>query len=171
MHVSLIAAVGKNRELGLDNKLLWDIKEDMNWFRQKTKNKAVIMGRKTYESIGRRLKGRMNIVLTRNTDYNPHPDVFVRHDLAEIFYEFRNETEIMVIGGEEIYRLLLPFANRIYLTKIEKEFEADAFFPWFDPRLWTRYFHQEGTEDVGFNYSFNVYKKMLKLEGENNYGS
>ena len=82
MHISLIAAIGKNNEIGLGNKLLWDIKEDMNWFRKHTKNKVVVMGRKTYESIGKPLKGRVNVVLTRNSDYNPHPDVLVRKDIS-----------------------------------------------------------------------------------------
>ncbi|WZK93531.1 dihydrofolate reductase [Bacillus phage BvP] len=162
MYVSLIAAVGKNRELGLNNKLLWDIKEDMNWFRQKTKNKVVIMGRKTYESIGKPLKGRINVVLTRNKNFKPHPDVLVRNDLAAVFYEMRNELEVVGIGGAEIYRLLLPFANRMYLTHVDEEFEADSYFPEFDTEIWTRFFHQEGADKSVFNYSFNVYKKMLK---------
>ncbi|WP_145475512.1 dihydrofolate reductase, partial [Staphylococcus hominis] len=104
MHISLIAAIGQNNEIGLDNKLLWNIKEDMNWFRKHTKHKVVVMGRKTYESIGKPLKGRVNVVLTRNPDYNPHPDVLVRKDISEITFEFRNELEVMVIGGETIYK-------------------------------------------------------------------
>ncbi|QZA70023.1 dihydrofolate reductase [Bacillus phage 043JT007] len=167
MHVALIAAIGLNREIGAGNKLLWHIKEDMNWFRQKTKNKVVVMGRKTYESIGKPLKGRVNVVLTRNKEYDPHPDVFVRHNLEDIFFEFRNELEIMVIGGETIYNQFLPYANRIYLTQVEKTYEeADAFFPEFDRSIWNRYFYQDGSEDIGIKYNFSVYKKMLKLEGE-----
>jgi dihydrofolate reductase len=168
LHVALIAAMGKNGEIGCDNKLLWNIKEDMNWFRRHTMNKVVVMGRKTYESIGRPLKGRLNVVLTRDTDYDPHPDVLVRYDLAQVFFEFRNELELMVIGGETIYRQCLPFANRLYLTEVDKEFDADAFFPEYDKTTWTQYFEQEGTEDVGFNYSFKVYKKRLIIEGMKN---
>lgn len=148
MHISLIAAIGKNNEIGLDNKLLWDIKEDMNWFRKHTKNKVVVMGRKTYESIGKPLKGRVNVVLTRNSDYNPHPDVLVRKDISEITFEFRNELEVMVIGGETIYKQFMPFANRLYITHVNHEFKADSFFPDFDTEdVWTRYFYQEGSEN------------------------
>lgn len=168
MHVAMIAAIGKNGELGLDNKLLWDIKEDMDWFKTHTRNKIVVMGRKTYESIGKPLKGRINVVLTRDRDYDPHPDVLVRYGLAEVLFEFRYETELMVIGGESIYRQFLPFANRLYLTEIHQEFEADAYFPEFDKEQWSRYFFLEGTEDVGFYYDFNVYKKKLIIEGMKN---
>lgn len=169
MHVAMIAAIGKNGEIGCDNQLLWAIKEDMRWFRTQTAKKVVVMGRKTYESIGKPLKGRINVVLTRDTDYDPHPDVFVRYDLAQIFFEFRNELEVMIIGGETIYRQCLPFANRLYLTEVDKEFtKADAFFPEFDKAQWKRFFHLEGSEDVGFSYSFNVYKKKLILEGMKN---
>ncbi|MGE4657264.1 dihydrofolate reductase, partial [Bifidobacterium longum subsp. suis] len=129
MHISLIAAIGQNNEIGLDNKLLWNIKEDMDWFRKHTKHKVVVMGRKTYESIGKPLKGRVNVVLTRNPNYNPHPDVLVRKDISEITFEFRNELEVMVIGGETIYKQFMPFANRLYITHVNHEFKADSFFP------------------------------------------
>lgn len=168
MHVAMIAAIGKRGELGLDNKLLWHIKEDFNWFKKHTKNKTIVMGRKTFESIGKPLKGRLNVVLTRDPNYNPHPDVLVRTDIAQIFYEFRYDTELMIIGGETIYREFLPYTNRLYLTEIDKKFEADAFFPEFDKEPWDRYFQLKGSEDVGFEYSFNVYKKKLILEGWKN---
>ncbi|AIW03372.1 dihyrdofolate reductase [Bacillus phage Mater] len=168
MHVSLIAAIDKRRGIGRDNQLLWHIKEDFDWFKNHTRNKTVVMGRKTYESIGKPLKGRLNVVLTRDTDYDPHPDVLVRNDLAQIFFEFRHETELMIIGGETIYTQCLPYANRLYLTEIDKEFNADAFFPEFSLDQWNRFFHAKGSDDVGFNYSFNVYKKKLNLEGMKN---
>ena len=161
MHVSLIAAIGANRELGKDNKLLWHIKGDFNWFKQHTKGKVVIMGRNTYESIGKPLPKRLNVVLTSDPDYNPHPDVVVRNSLYKVFVEYRNELELMVIGGEALYKQCLPIANRIYLTEIDKAFDADTYFPDFDTELWDRFFHQKGTEDSDFNYSFNVYKKKL----------
>lgn len=168
MHIAMIAAIGKRNEIGLDNKLLWDIKEDMDWFKAKTKNKVIIMGRKTYESIGKPLKGRINVVLTRDRDYNPHPDVLIRYDIFSILMEFRNELELMVIGGENVYRQFLPHANRLYLTEVNQEFDADAYFPEFDREQWSRYFSVEGTEDVGFYYDFNVYKKKLIIEGMKN---
>lgn len=168
MYVSMIAAIGKNGEIGCDNKLLWSIKEDMKWFRQKTDKKVIVMGRKTYESIGKPLKGRINVVLTRDRDYDPHPDIIVRCDLAEIFFEFRNEVELMIIGGETLYKHCLPFASRLYLTEVDKEFDADAYFPEFEKDHWTRYFQLEGSENVGFSYCFSVYKKRLIIEGMKN---
>jgi dihydrofolate reductase len=166
LHISLIAAIGQNNEIGLDNKLLWNIKEDMDWFRKHTKHKVVVMGRKTYESIGKPLKGRVNVVLTRNPNYNPHPDVLVRKDISEITFEFRNELEVMVIGGETIYKQFMPFANRLYITHVNHEFKADSFFPDFDTEdVWTRYFYQEGSENSEYDYSFSVYKRKLNIEG------
>lgn len=159
MIISMIAAIGKNRELGKNNKLLWSIKEDMQWFRAHTMNKPVVMGRKTYESIGKPLKNRLNIVLTRDMSFNPDPNVLVAHDIGNVLYHVKDEKEVMIIGGAEIYKQFLPFTNRMYLTEIDKEFEADTFFPEFDKSKWGHYFHKEGSEDVGFNYSFNVYKK------------
>ncbi|AIW03415.1 dihydrofolate reductase [Bacillus phage Moonbeam] len=162
MHVSLIAAMGKNGELGKDNKLLWHIKEDFNWFKKHTKNRVVVMGRKTYESLPNGpLPKRLNVVVTSDPDYSPHPDVVVMNSLYKVFVEFRHEIEIMVIGGATLYEQCLPLANRIYLTEIDKAFDADTYFPEFDTELWDRFFHQEGVEDVGFKYSFNVYKKKL----------
>lgn len=161
MHVSLIAAMSKNRGIGKDNKLLWHIKEDFNWFKKHTLGKVIVMGRNTYTSIGTPLPKRLNIVLTKDKNFNPHPDVIVMSSLEEVFIEYRNELEIMIIGGATLYEQCLSLANRIYLTEIDKTFDADTYFPQFDTELWNRYFHLEGSEDVGFNYSFNVYKKKL----------
>lgn len=163
MHISLIASVDKNYGIGKDNKLLQHISEDFTWFKKHTKNRVVVMGRATYESLPKKpLPKRLNVVLTRDTTYNPHPDVQVYHDIASVIHEFRHEPELMVIGGASIYEQFLPHTNRIYLTELDKEFEADSFFPTFDKKEFIRYFHLKGEEEVGFDYSFNVYKKMLK---------
>lgn len=164
MYISLIAAIGKRGELGNDNKLNWHLPEDFKWFKRHTKNKTVVMGRKTYESIGKPLGGRLNVVITTDKNYDPHPDVLVRNSLADVLYEFRNEVELMIIGGESIYKQCLPYANRLYLTEIDQTFEADAFFPEIDKENWSRFFHQSG-KDKGYSYSFNVYKKKLNFEG------
>jgi len=151
----------KNRGIGKDNKLLWHIKEDFNWFKKHTLGKVIVMGRNTYNSIGTPLPKRLNVVLTKDKNFKPHPDVIVMNSLEEVFIEFRHELEIMIIGGATLYEQCLPLANRIYLTEIDKAFDADTHFPTFDTELWNRYFHLEGTEEVGFKYSFNVYKKKL----------
>ena len=156
----MIAAIGKNGELGYNNKLLWRIKEDFNWFKEKTKNKVVVMGRNTYESIGKPLKGRTNVLLTSKEHYNPHPDVIVRNTIGDVLTAFYEEPQIMIIGGEKVYKQFLPLANTLYLTEIDKAFKADTFFPDYDESDWVKIFYAEGKEDVGFDYSFNIYKRL-----------
>ena len=129
--INIIAAVGKNLELGLDNKLIWNIPEDLQYFKQMTTNKTVVMGRKTYESIGRPLPNRNNVVLTRkdikidgiNTIKN-YEEVLSMND------------EVFIIGGESIYELFLPYADNLYLTEIDGSHEADTYFPYFDKELY-----------------------------------
>lgn len=162
MDISLIAAVGKNREIGYKNKLLWHIKEDFQWFKHKTYSKPVVMGRSTYESIGKPLKGRINVVLSRDKDFKPDPMVLVLSSIEEVFYTFRNYNEVMIIGGEQVYKQFFPYAKRLYLTEIDKEFEADTFFPDYSLDDWLQCFSKKGKEDVGFDYFFKVYKKKLK---------
>lgn len=163
MEVSLMAALGKNGEIGYQNKLLWHIKEDFKWFQQQTYNRPVIMGRATYESIGKPLKHRVNVVLSRDPNFKPDPSVLVLPDIADVFYEFRNYPHLMVIGGANVYNQFFKYASRLYLTEVDREFkEADTFFPYFKKDDWLECFSADGTEDVGFNYKFKVYKKKLK---------
>lgn len=165
MILSMIAAVDKNMGIGNENKLLFNIKEDLEWFKQHTHGKPIIMGRSTFESIGKPLKKRINVVLSRNYLFNPGSDVLVRHSVSDILNEFRNELEVVVIGGETIYRQFLPYADRLYITEIDKEKQADTFFPKFNKNEWIKRFSKRGTDDTGFSYSFNVYKKSNKGEG------
>jgi len=158
--ISLIVAMGKNREIGKDNKLLWNIKEDMQWFKTHTMHKPVIMGRCTYESIGRPLPDRLNIVLSRNRNYQPHEDVIVRHCVGDIIREFGAEPELMVIGGAMVYEQFLPYATRLYLTEIDQEYEADAYFPDIDLTDWDRFFHREGVGDAEVKYKFSIYRRI-----------
>lgn len=162
MEISLICCMGANREIGLNNKLLWHIGEDFRWFKNLTYNKPVIMGRATYESIGRPLPGRINVVLSRDKTFTPDPSVIVLPDIIHVMHAFRNYTEIMIIGGASIYRQFLPYADRLYLTEIDKSFEADTFFPEFPKEEYRECFSREGIEDVGFEYCFKVYRKKLK---------
>lgn len=162
MDISLIAAIDKNNGIGYENELLFKIKEDFKWFIFHTKSKPVVMGRTTYESIGSPLKGRLNIVLSKDPDYNPHPDVRVYSDIAGVLADLRNEKEIMIIGGSSVYEQFFPYANRLYITKFKKTFKADTFFPKIEKEDWLRCYKREGIEDVGFDYTFNVYKKKLK---------
>lgn len=132
--INLVVATDRNGVIGKDNKLPWGyIKEDMWRFRKITKGKIVVMGRKTFESIGKPLKDRVNIVLTRNV---PDTKVCIEEDYTLIFMndaekvrQLANYQDVYVIGGEEIYRIFLPYAEMIYLTEVQATFEGDAYFP------------------------------------------
>ena len=133
--MNLIVAVDKNWAIGKDNKLLVSIPQDMKFFRETTMGKVVVMGRKTLESFpgGQPLKKRTNIVLTRDKNYKVK-DAIVVHGVEELLEELKNydEKEIYVIGGESIYRALLPYCKVAHVTKIDHAYEADTYFPNLD---------------------------------------
>ena len=133
--MNLIVAVDKNWAIGKDNKLLVSIPQDMKFFRETTTGKVVVMGRKTLESFpgGQPLKKRTNIVLTRDKNYQVKDAVIV-HSVDELLEELKNydEKEIYVIGGESIYRALLPYCKVAHVTKIDHAYEADTYFPNLD---------------------------------------
>lgn len=131
--VSLIAAIGgENRVIGKDGKIPWRIKEDVEYFKQTTIGHVVIMGRKTFEAIGKPLPKRTNIVITRNIDFT-HDGVITAYsfeDALEKAKEWKsNKREIFIIGGAQIYKEALPYAHKLYLTLIDGIFEGDTFFP------------------------------------------
>jgi dihydrofolate reductase len=130
MILSLIGAMGKNNELGKDNELLFSLPKDMKHFKEITTGHTVLMGRKTFESIGRPLPNRRNIVITRDASYSAD-GIEVVHSLDEALEEFKTtDQEIFVIGGGEMYMQALPFADKLYLTFVETSVEnADTFFP------------------------------------------
>jgi dihydrofolate reductase len=128
--LALIAARARNGVIGLDNRMPWHLPEDLAYFKRVTLGKPVVMGRKTFESIGRPLPGRLNIVVTRNPDWQA-AGVQVAHslDAALALAAAAAPEEIMLIGGAELYRQALPQADVLYLTEIDAEFAGDAFFP------------------------------------------
>lgn len=132
MKISIIAAIGLNRELGKDNKLLWHIPEDFKRFKKITAGHPVIMGRKTFESIGHPLPNRLNMVVTRKKNYQAPPKVVVFNSLEKALKTAKKQktAEVFIIGGASIYAQAIKFANKLYLTLVEKEFpQADTFFP------------------------------------------
>jgi len=134
--VSLIAALSRNQVIGIENRLPWHIPADLKFFKRTTLGKPVIMGRKTYESIGKPLPGRLNLVVTRDRTYQP-AGVTVVYSLEEAIAQGRaRSAEVMVIGGAEIYRQALPMADNLYLTEVDLEIEGDAYFPAFDKKIW-----------------------------------
>lgn len=166
MILSQIAAMAKNRVIGGDNRLLWHIPEDLKFFKEKTKGHIMIMGRKTFESLGKPLPGRMHIVITRNRDFKyEHPMVRVVGDVEGAVREARSLTEefgeeVFIVGGGEIYKQTLSIASRIYLTVVDCDFVGDASFPEFDEKL----FHlaearSSQVDDGSLRYEFRTYIK------------
>ena len=161
MSFSLIACVGKNLELGRENNLIFHIKDDMKFFRATTLNHAVLMGYKTFLSIGRPLKNRQNFVLSRHDRSFP-PEIVQVRDLSRFISEnSRTPEEIFVIGGATVYQQLLPFAKTLYLTEVSAEDKtADAFFPSFDPEKFEKTTLRSATDpDSNLKYSIAKYTR------------
>jgi dihydrofolate reductase len=133
--VSLIVAMAQNGVIGRDNALPWRLPEDLRRFKAATLGKPILMGRKTFQSIGRALPGRLNLVLTRDRDWSA-PGAVVVHSMEAALSAAAGAEELVVIGGAEIYRLVMPFARRIYLTHVHADVPGDTYFPAFDPTQW-----------------------------------
>lgn len=161
----LIAAVAKNGVIGKDNALPWHLPEDLKHFKALTTGHAVIMGRKTWESLPERfrpLPGRLNIVVTRNADYAA-PGATVVHSLEEAQKVSAGGTasiSIFVIGGAELYVHALPLAQRLELTEIDVEVEGDANFPAFDRSEWREVAREQGESATGLAYAFVRYERV-----------
>jgi len=153
MKVSIIVAATVQWVIGKDNALPWHIPEDFRWFRKHTRGHPVIMGRKTYESMGRLLPDRENVILTRRNDYRVK-GAKIFHSLVEAIHSYRdrNEPEIFIIGGARVFREAIPFADRIYLTVIEKLFEGDVFFPSFSTEKYHTVLKEPHTGDIPFTF-------------------
>jgi len=155
MKVSMVAALGKNLELGKNNKLIWRIPSDLARFREITRGHPVIMGRKTFESIGRLLPDRTNIIVTRDPDYKVEGAI-VSNSIEEAIDKSKTEpgsNEIFIIGGAQIYSSAIQYANKLYLTKINaEEPSADAFFP--DYSEFKKVVYREAREEDGMEYEF-----------------
>ncbi len=126
--INMIAVIGKNRELGCDNKLLWNLPEDMKRFKELTTGHTIVMGRKTFESIGKPLPNRTNIIITRDKNFTKKGCKII-YSPEDIISENNKLENIFIIGGGEIYKLFLPYAEKLYLTIVEDGPKADTFFP------------------------------------------
>jgi dihydrofolate reductase len=159
MRIAIIAALGSNRVIGRDNAMPWRLPEDLRRFKRLTMGHDLVMGRRTYESIGRPLPGRRTIVVSRQPGYRREGVVAVASIEAAI--EAAQGDEVFIAGGADIYAQTLSRADRLYLTLIDQAFEGDAWFPAFDPAGW-RVVEQEEHEpdaDHGFPYRFLVYDR------------
>ncbi len=156
MKISIIAAVGKNLELGYKNKLIWNLKDDLKYFKKVTDGKTVVMGKNTFYSIGKPLPNRKNIVLSKSEDIKE--DVETIKDYKKVLD--LTDNEIFIIGGSEIYKIFLPFADNLYLTEIENSFpKADCYFPKFDKDLYYKTIIKENEEN-NIKYSYVLYRKI-----------
>ena len=147
--IAYVVAMDENRVIGRDNDLPWRLPDDMRWFREKTMGKPCIMGRKTYDSLPERfrpLPGRRNIVVTRNSDYQA-PGAVVVHSIDEALQAAADSEEVIIVGGGDLFRRLMPEVDRLYLTQVRGAVEGDVFFPPFDLSQWREQFRQEHPAD------------------------
>ncbi len=160
--LSIIVAIANNNVIGKDNKLIWHLPDDLKRFKSLTTGKTIIMGRKTFESLGRVLPNRKHIVLTRNSDFKvDNAMVEVVNDISEIEEYVNSQDECFVIGGASIYKELLPYAKKMYITKIDEDFEGDSFFPEFDEKDWKVVDVEMGIfdEQNPYNYEYITYER------------
>jgi dihydrofolate reductase len=159
--ISLIAAMSTNRVIGKNNQLPWNLPEDLKWFMEKTNNCPIIMGRKTHESIGRALKNRDNIIITRNTNYKPISNsIFVYNDLHEAINKHMQENkEIFIIGGQELFEQAIKDADKMYLTIIDAFVAGDTYFPKLNDDEWSKVYTKNGNDITKYNYTFNIYER------------
>lgn len=153
--ITLIAALSRNRVIGRDGALPWRLPEDSRHFRRTTLGKPVIMGRGNCDSIGKPLDQRLNIVLTRQTDFAAEGFTVV-HTVEEALEAAKGNDEIMIIGGEDIYALFLPLADRMILTFVDEEVEGDRFFPAYDPAEWREIDSHDVPADERHAHAFRV---------------
>lgn len=156
--LSVIAAVARNRVIGLDNALPWRLPEDLQHFRGLTMGHHIIMGRKTFESLGRLLPGRTSVIVSRQPEYKV-PGAKMASSLREAVAACDGDEEVFVIGGAELYRQALPLADRLYLTEIHAEFQGDAFFPEFDRAVWRESARERHVGANGLAFSFVTYQR------------
>lgn len=155
MSLSIIVALSENHVIGSGNQLPWKLSADLKRVKALTMGHHLIMGRKTYESIGRPLPGRTNVIITRNTTYAPEGCVVV-NSLSEALSIAKDDSEVFVFGGGEIFREALPLVNKIYLTVVHCNIEGDTHFPALDPSAWIELDRQEfkADEKNQYDYSF-----------------
>ena len=161
--LSIIVAKAKNNIIGKDNKLLWHLPDDLKRFKELTTGHNIIMGRKTFESLGRVLPNRKHIVFTQNPDFKiDDENVQIVHSMLEIQEYIESKEENFVIGGAMIYNLLMPYVTKMYVTEIDKDFEGDTFFPRINEEVWKEVSREKCPKDDKntLDYDYVVYEKI-----------
>lgn len=162
MKVSLIVAMDKNRVIGKENDIPWRIPKDWEYVKQTTKGHPIILGRKNLESIGKALPYRRNIILTKQKDFTFN-GCEIAHSIDDVFKLCKNEQEVFIFGGEQIYSMFLPYIEKIYMTKIHHEFEGDTFFPEVNVEEWNEVSVIKGVTNNKnpYEYYFHIYERKL----------
>lgn len=156
--LSIIVAIANNQVIGVNNTLPWHIPEDLKRFRALTTGHHIIMGRKTYESLGRLLPGRTTVIVTRNKDYQLE-GALIAHSLETALALCKNDDEVFLIGGAELYQDGLKLADKLYLTKVDLTIDGDAFFPEFDLNLWQESSRETHNSAKGLPFSYITYMR------------
>lgn len=163
--LSIIVAKSKNNVIGKNNSMLWKLPDDLRQFKEKTTGHVIIMGRKTFESLGRVLPNREHIVLSRNQNFTVDSEfVKVAHSISDLQKYIDDKNENFVIGGTNIYNLLMPFCTKMYITQLQKDFEGDATFPNIDEAEWEEVSRENGPKDENndFEYEYITYVRKNK---------
>lgn len=164
--ISLIAALARNGVIGIENRLPWKLSEDLKYFKALTLGHHILMGRKTYESIGRPLPGRTTVIISRAGFPGPEGCI-VAHSIQAAIAACERDEEIFFVGGADLYRQALPLADRLYLTEIQAEVEGDAWFPDFNRAQWKEVSRDRRTEQAsGLGYHFAVYDRSRQTQAQ-----
>lgn len=160
--LSIIVAIAKNNAIGKDNKLLWHLPEDLKRFKRLTTDHNIIMGRKTFESLGRVLPNRHHVILCNDAKLNIEDEnVEILDDISKLDKYINSDEENFVIGGATMYKLLMPYAKKMYITEIDKDFDGDVYFPEISLNEWKATEREQGPEDNenDFEYEYVTYER------------
>ncbi len=161
--LSTIVAIANGNVIGKDNKLIWHLPEDLKRFKQITTGKNIIMGRKTFESLGRVLPNRKHIILCNDMEMNiDNENVEVLDDISKLDKYINSEEENFVIGGATIYKLLMPYVNKLYITKINEDFEGDVYFPEIKEEEWKEISKEKGLKNAENPYDYEYITYIRK---------
>lgn len=162
LKITLIVAAAENNAIGKNNQMLWHLPDDFKYFKQHTLDHSVVMGRKTYESIGKPLPQRRNIILTRDLNWSAE-DVDVANSLDEVLSYCRDEREIFVIGGAKIYQQVLPLAQKVLLTRVHTTLDGDAYFPKLPQTEWKKVSENKHPKDErhAYDFTFEVWERAI----------
>jgi dihydrofolate reductase len=156
--LNMIVAMARNRVIGIDNKLPWHIPGELKYFKDLTMGHHIIMGRKTYESIGRPLPGRTTIIVSRDADY-VQEGCLVAHSLQEAVRLSDGDEQVFFVGGSSLYEQALPLADRLYITEIQADYAGDAHFPEFDRTVWREESREHRVAENGLAFDYVVYDR------------